>query len=159
MDTLVERVYKQKTLIWDKVTSSLKIQWQDDEEGSKSRGGVDTNDQDEEALPNDGNNSNGNGRDSKKIDMNTSIAAVFLRDYECSRPCTLSPNIHSITPIQLEMYNIRFSPLHQFLVYAAIVTLFLGSFCEGQWNNDIPNFTFQILFTAFATAFFFLFQD
>ena len=145
LETLVDRDCKKKT-IWNKVISGLKNQWLDGEEGN---GGVDTNRRDEGGLQNNG---DGNNNGNQKFHMNTSIAAVFLRDYECSRPCTLSPNIHSITPIQLEMYNLRFSPLHQFLVCVAIVTLFLGSFLEGQWRHDIGNFICQMLFTAFSTT-------
>ena len=84
----------------------------------------------------------------------TSIAAVFLRDYESSRPCSLSPNIETITSLQLEMYNQRFSTSHQFLLYAAMTTLFLSSIFEGQKYHGLLAITLQMTFTAFAALIF-----
>jgi hypothetical protein len=156
-----EQTKKQKRLTWDKATSNLKVQWHD------SFNSFDDDD-DEECNNNDHNlhldstttlnNTNPNGdneiQQSSNLDMNISIASVFLRDYEYSRPCSLSPNFDSITPIQLEMYNSRFSSSHQFLVCVAMITLFLASFFEGQSKNGFLDITFQILFTSFAVLIF-----
>lgn len=138
VDTLIDILSKQKTLIWDRVTSNLKVRWLENSNEHESLTAT--------ANTHEAQNNN--------IEMNVSIAAVFLRDYESSRPCSLSPKFESITPLQLEMYNLRFSTSHQFLVYVAIGSLFLGSFFEGEFTHGIFAFTFQMLFTAFAAAIF-----
>jgi hypothetical protein len=146
---------QKKTLTWDKITSNFKIQWLDPLL-------KDSDDENEEA-PDGENYITSNQNDTFKHhhhhhhhqnSMNASIVAVFLRDYECSRPCSLSPNLESITPLQLEMYNLRFSFSHQFLVYISMVGLFLASFFEGEWEHSVSAFILQMIFTALAAAIF-----
>jgi len=60
------------------------------------------------------------------------ISAVFLHDFEQSRPCSLSPNIDSITSVQLVAHKFRFSILWQLCVYAAMCYLFISSYFEGH---------------------------
>jgi len=60
------------------------------------------------------------------------ISAVFLADYENSRPCSLSSKIDSITSVQLVAHKFRFSILWQLCVYAAMCYLFISSYFEGH---------------------------
>jgi len=62
----------------------------------------------------------------------TSICAVFLRDFEQSRPCSLPPNVDGITSVQLVVHKIRFSILWQLCVSAAVCYLFISSYFEGH---------------------------
>lgn len=152
-----EQTKKQKRLTWDKVTSNLKVQWHDDFNSFNDDEEYNNNDHNllnSTATTNNINHNNNQIQQSSNLDMNISIASVFLRDYEYSRPCSLSPNLDSITPIQLEMYNSRFSTSHQFLVCVAMITLFLASFFEGQSKNGFFDIIFQILFTSFAVLIF-----
>ncbi len=153
-----EQTKKQKRLTWDKVSSNLQVQWHDDFNSFNDNEEYNNNDHNLNSTTitnNNINHSNNNQRQQpSNLDMNISIASVFLRDYEYSRPCSLSPNLDSITPIQLEMYNSRFSSSHQFLVCVAMITLFLASFFEGQSKNGFFDIIFQTLFTSFAVLIF-----
>jgi len=153
------KLNKQKTLTWDKDTSHLKVQWLDHcNDNSNNESNIDGNEipstrrwSDSSSVPNGEENNNEHIIDNS---MNTSIATVFLRDYESGRPCSLSPNFDTITPLQVEMYNLRFSTSHQFLVCVAIFTLFLASFFEGQSVHGMLGITIQMLFTAFSAFIF-----
>lgn len=132
---------------WDRFKTSLSNKWLESSDGNKSRESPKTgNNRVLNHIQNECTNDTGT--------KYTSIAAVFLRDYESSRPCSLSPNIETITSLQLEMYNQRFSTSHQFLLYAAMTTLFLASFFEGQKYHGLLAITLQMTFTAFAALIF-----
>jgi hypothetical protein len=129
---------KKRGLTWDSVANSFKTQ-------------VLGNPDEDESISTTASN---NIVQNDTVEMNSSVAAVFLRDYESSRPCSLSPNLDSITLQQLEMYNLRFSPSHQFLVCFAMLSLFLASFFEGEIRRGGFALCCQMLFTVFAAFIF-----
>ncbi len=67
----------------------------------------------------------------KAKSSHVSISAVFLSDYESSRPCSLPMNIESIQPIQLRIHHIRYSYVWQCVLYFATGCLFFSSSLDG----------------------------
>lgn len=60
-----------------------------------------------------------------EISKATSIAACFLLDYEHGRPPSLSPNVKSITDLQLQLHGIKFSIAWEWLVFLASALIFV----------------------------------
>ncbi len=136
-ENICERlVNSPKQPVWNLTKSSLSTIWAYNADEDQAANGLTSNDE-EDSL-------------NEEIEISTSIAAVFLRDYESSRPCSMSPNFDSITNIQLEMYNLRFSSSHQFLLCVAMVALFVASFFEGERKEGAFELTCQMLLTALA---------
>jgi hypothetical protein len=59
------------------------------------------------------------------------VAAIFLTDYENSRPCSLPTNIAQIQSIHVKIHRIRHSLLWQCILYTAVGCLFLASCLDG----------------------------
>lgn len=131
---------------WDRFKSSLTTQWLDSFHEQENQALTASHVRGQDKMEQHETNETGT--------KYTSIAAVFLKDFESSRPCSLSPHIVTITPIQLEMYNQRFSSSHQFLLCAAMGSLFFASFFEGQKDHGVLAITLQITLTAFAALIF-----
>ena len=72
---------------------------------------------------------------SEKPSQDVLVAAIFLRDYENSRPCSLPTNINAIKPLQLFIHHVRFSYVWQFIVYFATGCLFLSS-CYDSFGSE-----------------------
>jgi hypothetical protein len=72
---------------------------------------------------------------SEKSSQDVLIAAIFLRDYESSRPCSLPTNTSAIKPLQLFIHHVRFSYVWQFIVYFATGCLFLSS-CYDSFGSE-----------------------
>jgi len=158
-----EQGSRQKVLFWNRFTNTVRWKWVenfiiDDDDpfhDTNTTNTTNTNrnrnrtrtDYQENMNDNNNNNNNHNSNNDDETNnfMNVSTSAIFLRDYESSRPCSLSPNIDSITPIQLKMYNIRFSNTFQFLLYTAMLSLFIASCFEGQAESKTSmNMTMSI---------------
>jgi hypothetical protein len=78
---------------------------------------------------------NGDNRSNVTISFDTfhsvAIAAIFLTDYEHSRPCSLPTKIAQIQSIHVKIHRIRYSFLWQCILYTAVGCLFLSSCLEG----------------------------
>lgn len=64
------------------------------------------------------------------------VAAIFLTDYENSRPCSLPTNIAQIQSIHVKIHRIRHSLLWQCILYTAVGCLFLESCLDGGPRSD-----------------------
>ena len=73
-----------------------------------------------------------------QIEEDITISAIFLKDYENSRPCSLptAGSIDDITPLQLRVHHLRYSFVWQFLLYLFISCLFAVSFFDGEYKRE-----------------------
>jgi len=82
------------------------------------------------------------------------IAAIFLRDYENSRPHSLPSSIGAITPLQLFVHRVRYSFVWQYIGSTAIACLFLSSCFDGESTDDRIGNNSQFALTLFAALVF-----
>jgi len=80
------------------------------------------------------------------------IAAIFLNDYEHSRPCSLPTNITQIKLIHVKIHRIRHSFLWQCILYTAVGCLFLSSCFDGQsgWRHAGHEDLTQLVLTVLS---------
>jgi hypothetical protein len=93
------------------------------------------------------------GKSRRKSSYDVSISAIFLRDYENSRPCSLPSNIGSIKPLQLRIHHIRYCYIWQSVIYIATGCLFLSSSFDGFESGGKGRHE-QFMLTIFSVAVF-----
>jgi hypothetical protein len=66
------------------------------------------------------------------------MAAIFLTDYERTRPPTLSTDLDSITAQNLRIHKVRYSRVWRTLTNLAVSGLFISSCFEGETDLLLP---------------------
>jgi hypothetical protein len=82
------------------------------------------------------------------------MSSIYLKDYENSRPCSLSTNLDTITEKQLFLHKIRYSAIWQFTLNIAVLLLFTASYFD-RCDFSIHSCCLQLLITILAVVIFF----
>jgi len=82
------------------------------------------------------------------------ISSIYLKDYENSRPSSLSSNLGTVTDKQLYIHKIRYSTIWQYTLNLSVLLLFIASYFDRNEYSNQSSYL-QILITMLTFMIFF----